>query len=119
MISDLSVIESYSAFAKKVRIAAIDDADFRALTQALARDVYDGNLQVVTLHPVDQREAIALIETYGATKGLRTLDALQLAIMKRHGPNRIARVYCADQQFVAVLADEGFTVENPERTSRA
>jgi len=118
VISDLSVIESYSAFAKNVRTGAIDEADFRLMRRALARDVQDGVLQIIALSPIDKQEAVTLIETYGVPQSLRTLDALQLAIMKRQGPDRIARVYGADQQLVAVVEAEGFTVENPARTSR-
>jgi predicted nucleic acid-binding protein len=114
LISDLGVIELYSAFAKKVRTGEVDEAAFHDPIRGLAKDIQENRVQVVTLGEVDKRVAIALLETHGITESLRTLDALQLAVLKGLSDVRIAEVYCADQQFVAILEQEGFSVVNPE-----
>jgi hypothetical protein len=42
------------------------------------------------------------------------LDAIQLAVMKRLGPQVIRHIYCADRPFAALIKEEGFSVINPE-----
>lgn len=115
LISDLSVIEAYSAFAKKVRTNEITEEDFHLTIRAIAADVRGGTVELIPFGDEDKREAVALIEAYGVSKSLRTLDAMQLAIMKRQATDRITRVYCADQRFVEVLEQEGFFVIDPEQ----
>lgn len=44
VISDISVIECYSAFAKKVRTGEIADEDFRATIRVLTTDLQTGTL---------------------------------------------------------------------------
>jgi hypothetical protein len=109
-----SVIELYSAFTKKVRTGEIDEVAFHDPIRGLAKDIQETRVQVVTLGEVDKRVAIALLETHGITESLRTLDALQLAVLKGLSGARVTEVYCADQQFVALLEQEGFSVVNPE-----
>jgi hypothetical protein len=50
----------------------------------------------------------------GLSKNLRTLDSMQLAVMKGLGSQTITHIYCADRAFVALLEEEGFPVINPE-----
>jgi hypothetical protein len=42
------------------------------------------------------------------------LDALQLVVMKRLGSQAIRHIYCADRTFAAIIAEERFSVMNPE-----
>lgn len=109
------MIELYSAFAKKIRVGEITEEDFRATIKTLAADLQRGTLQLVVFGHEEKKEATELIERYGPSKGLRTLDAMQLAVMRRLGMEVITCVYCADRQFVAVLEQEGFSVIDPER----
>jgi hypothetical protein len=53
-----------------------------------------------------------LVEKYGASGGLRALDAMQLAALNSLGPQSIRHVYCADHLFVALIRQEGFLVIN-------
>jgi len=62
----------------------------------------------------DKREAAVLIEKYGLSRNLRTLDAMQLAVIKRLGSQVIRDVYWADRPFVGLIEAEGFSVINPE-----
>jgi len=114
MISDVSVIEFYSAFAKKMRMGEITEDDFRATVKALAQDIQSGAIEITPLSDDDKKEAVTLIEQHGPSRNLRTLDALQLAVMKRFGRQTLTRVYCADRLFVTVIEEEWFAVSNPE-----
>ncbi len=66
-----------------------------------------------------KKEAVSLIETYGASRGLRTLDAMQLALMKTLGAEALTRVYCADRRFYGIIEEEGFAVLDPEQPPKA
>ena len=117
MISDFSVIEFYSAFVKKVRTGEIAEEDFRETIKEMAENIRSGVIQLVFFGDSEKREAAALIEKYGLSKNLRTLDAMQLAVMKRLGSQSITHVYCADRPFAALIKEEGFSVVNPEESS--
>ncbi len=114
IISDISVIEFYSAFAKKVRTGEVTAEDFRETIKAIAEDVRSGVLELAFFGDSEKKEAAVLIEKHGLSRNLRTLDAMQLAVMKRLGSQTITHVYCADRAFVALLEEEGFPVINPE-----
>jgi predicted nucleic acid-binding protein len=114
LISDMSVIEFSSAFAKKVRTGEITQEDFRETIRELAEDIQSGVIQLVLFSDEEKKAAAALIETYGVSRNLRTLDAMQLAVMNRLGSQVITHVYCADRPFAAVIREEGFSVINPE-----
>ena len=114
MISDISIIEVHSAFARRVRMGEITPEDFYAVKAAFAVDIQSEQLSVEALDDTDKVEAARLVERYGLSQELRTLDALHLAVMKRLGTSRLHTVYCADRTLCAVLAAEGFTVVNPE-----
>lgn len=114
MISDISVIEFYSALAKKARTGEITEDDFRETIKALAQDIRSGAIELTPFSNGDKKEAVALIEKHGLSGNLRTLDAMQLAVMKRFGSQYVTSVYCADRLFIAVVEKEGFAVANPE-----
>lgn len=117
LISDLSVIEFHSAFAKKARMGVITEEDFRETAKVMATDVREGVIQVVAFEEEEKEEAISLIEAYGVSKNLRTLDALQLAVMKQFGPHKITKIYCSDRRFAAAIEAEGFSVIDPEKNA--
>ena len=116
MISDLGVIEFYSTFAKKVRMGELSDAAFHNAIRLLAQDFQDNVVEIISITDADKRSAGMLIEKYGLSQNLRTLDALQLAVMTRLGPQTITRVLCADRAFIAIIEQEGFAVTNPEHS---
>ena len=114
VICDITVIEFYSAFAKKVRMGEISEETFRETVKALAEDIRSGGIRLSAVTDYDKKEALTLIEKWGLSNNLRTLDALQLAVMKRNSSLGEMRVYCADSSFVTVIEQEGFVVTNPE-----
>lgn len=116
-ISDISVIEFYSAFAKKVRTGEITEEDFRGAIKELAEDIQSEVIQLASFGDDEKREAAALIEKYGVSRNLRTLDAMQLAVMNKLRAQIITHVYCADRSFAVLIREEGFSVINPEESA--
>jgi len=114
LLSDISIIEVHSAFARRVRMGEITPEDFQAAKAELAADIGSGRLSVEAFGELDKAEAARLVERYGLSQELRTLDAMHVAVMKRVGTSRLQAVYCADRALCAVLTAEGFTVVNPE-----
>ncbi len=82
-VSEWTVVEGVSAFARKARKREIDPADFAPLVEALVRFCASGRLQVVSVSPDRISEAIDLLCLHGLTVGLRAGDSLQLATAKR------------------------------------
>jgi predicted nucleic acid-binding protein len=75
-----------AAFAKKVRTGEITEEDFLEAIKEMAEDIQSGAIRLAFFGDSDKREAAALIEKHGLSKNLRTLDAIQLAVVKRLGP---------------------------------
>jgi hypothetical protein len=114
-ISRLSVVETVSVFAKKVRLGSISAADFGLLRRRLFADFRKRRPLIVRLLVRHFQEADRLLQQYGPTAGLFTLDALQLAVavdMQRRG--MLDEVVAADRVFVTLAMAEGLNVENPE-----
>ncbi len=114
VISDISVIEFHSAFAKKVRTREIDRADFRATIRMLSEDIRRVLIKLAFFGDQDKQEAVRLVKKYALSRSVRTLDAMQLAVIRTLGLRAAVKVYCADRTFAAVAGQEGYTVVNPE-----
>jgi predicted nucleic acid-binding protein len=114
MISDLSIIELGSALTKKVREGeATPEKYYRALG-LFCQDIVTDTIHVETMGEEDKAVAVTLLEKYGFRANLRTLDSLQLAVMKRVAENRLDQVFCADRAFCSLIQQEGLPVRNPE-----
>jgi predicted nucleic acid-binding protein len=114
IVSDIGIIELYSAFARRVRMGEITAEDFQMAKAELDADIQSRRLRVEASGDADKAAAARLIEQYGLSHNLRTLDALHLAVIQRLGPAYLRAVYCADRPLIALLEAEGFTVINPE-----
>lgn len=114
VISDISVIEFFSAFAKKVRAGEISREDFQVTIKEFAEDVVSGVIYLEQFGENEKRVAASLIEKYGLSRNLRTLDSMQLAVIKKFSPLSINHIYCADESFISILKEERFPVLNPE-----
>lgn len=113
-LSQLSGVEVPSAFAKKVRTQEITTADFQHLHQKFLADMTNRQYRIVRLLVRHLQSAEQLIQKYGMTRSIRTLDAIQLAVAidveSRHG---IDHFVCADTNLCIIAAAEGFAVINP------
>jgi predicted nucleic acid-binding protein len=114
IISDLSIIEFGSALSKKVREGEISPEKYQRALGLFCQDIVTEIIQVEILGDEDKALAATLIEKYGFRANLRTLDSLQLAVMKRAVQSELDQVVCADRTFCSIMQQEGLTVRNPE-----
>jgi len=113
LISDLTVIECHSAFAKKVRTEEIGEEDYRVAMQRIMQEINRGLLRIRRLREPQKQQAVAYLRSYATSHGFRTLDAMQLAVLQTV-ERPLDRVYCSDRRFISVLEAEGLSVLNPE-----
>jgi len=114
VVSWLTVVESHSAFAQKVRVGTIDASDFEAFRERLAADISAGCWKVARVLRHHYDESVRLIETYGRKRRLRSLDALHLGIfigLRRRGDAE--KIVTADAIIEELATAEGLPVLNP------
>src|SRR5262245_54542273 len=82
IMSRLGVTETFSVFAGKVRTGLVAQADFDNLCRRFLADTRGKIFSVARLLVSHHKEAERLLRTYGPEpgQGIRTLDALQLAV---------------------------------------
>lgn len=109
-ISELAFVEFVSALQKKYRAGVLGKREI-----ALALDGFTETCAGFSVEPMGHsisQEAIALLNQYGPTHNLRTLDALQLAAFSLIAESDSTFV-SADINLCAVAALAGYTVMNP------
>ena len=115
IISRLAGVEFHSALALKWRTGHLDREGSAALRIRFLNDVASGAIALVAVSEFHYPAAERLIVRYGDRKGLRTLDALQLAValdvQHRVGLDVLV---AADKAFCEVATLEGLAVLNPE-----
>jgi uncharacterized protein len=102
-LSRLSVVESVSVFAKKVRSGIISATDFGLLRRRFFADVRKRRPAIVRLLVRHFQEADQLLQQHGLRHNLNTLDALQLAVavdLRRRG--MLDELVTADRVLLAV-----------------
>jgi predicted nucleic acid-binding protein len=115
VISRLSIIEIESAFSIKVRTGQLDVAGRDLARRRIRADISQG--RVLVGPPIEERQfqrACQLIELHGAGIGLRTLDAVQLAValdLLRSGA--ISVMVAADQRLCQVAELAGCPAIDP------
>ncbi|HXB67543.1 MAG TPA: type II toxin-antitoxin system VapC family toxin [Candidatus Acidoferrales bacterium] len=115
VISRLGGVELHSALALKIRTGHLGREKSAALRIRFLNDVASGAIALVAVTELHYPVAESLIIRYGDRKGLRTLDALQLAVALdvRHRAGLDALVV-ADAAFAEIARMEGIAVINPE-----
>ena len=115
--SRLSIIEFESVLAIKTRTGEIDEAALQIARRRFRADLARRRLIVAPpVHEVHFQAARKLLVQYGAAEGLRTLDALQLAIaLDLHRQGHIGILVAADQKLCRVAPLAGCTAINPEQ----
>ena len=63
LISDLTVIECHSAFAKKVRTQEIGEEDYQVTMQRLMQDIDRDLLRLRTLGEQEKKQALSFLRT--------------------------------------------------------
>jgi predicted nucleic acid-binding protein len=117
IISHLSIVEMESVLAIKMRTGEIDEPAIEMARRRFRADLAQHRLQVAM--PVLERHfhsARKLLVQYGVSEGLRTLDALQLAIaLDLRQLGQIGVLVAADQRLCRVGSMAGCASVNPEK----
>jgi predicted nucleic acid-binding protein len=117
LISHLSIVELESVLAIKTRTGEIDEQALQIARRRFHADIARQRLLVAP--PVHERHfhgAKRLLIQYGVPEGLRTLDALQLAIaldLRQRG--QVDVLVAADQRLCRVASMAGCPAVNPEK----
>jgi predicted nucleic acid-binding protein len=115
IISRLAGVELHSALALKTCMGHLDRERSAALRIRFLNDVASGAISLVAVREFHYPAAERLIIRYGDRLGLRTLDALQLAVaLDLHRRVGVDFVVAADKVLCEVATLEGFAVLNPE-----
>ncbi len=111
-ISDICKIEFHSAFLRRVRTKEIDREIIEQVFQYFEQDL--AFYHIVEVNDKVKQSALSLLDEVAWEKGLRTLDAIQLAsALTAQNWLPIAYFISADQKLLKI-AKEHFTVFDPE-----
>ncbi len=117
LISHLSIVELESVLAIKTRTGEIDEQALQIARRRFRADIARQRLLVAP--PVHERHfhgAKRLLIQYGVPEGLRTLDALQLAIaLDLRQLGQVEVLVAADQRLCHVASMAGCSAVNPEK----
>jgi predicted nucleic acid-binding protein len=105
VISDLSGLEMVSAMSRKVRAQEIKPETFTAVLIAFEADLPAFDIQLVTGQTMS--EARQLLKDWGIAYGLRSLDAIQLAVaLSANRRQKLDLFVAADKRLTAVAEQE-------------
>ena len=69
--------------------------------------------KVAEFSNAEKLESTKLLLKYAKKHSLKTLDAMQLSVVKSVNEPELKAVVCADEKFCKIIALEGFPVINP------
>ena len=116
IISRLTGVEFHSALALKVRTGHLDTAGAAALRLRFLDHVTSGAIAVLAINESHYVSAEILIVRHGERKSLRSLDALQLAVLlEAQARLGLDAFVVADAVLAEIAGVQGVMVINPER----
>jgi predicted nucleic acid-binding protein len=115
IMSRLSIVEMESVFAIKVRTGALDESGRSLALRRLRADIARDRLIVgPPIEPRHYRSAAKMLRLHGVSRGLRTLDALQLAVaLDMLQASWISVMICADRRLCEVAEACGCPAVDP------
>ena len=114
-ISRLAVVEARSVFAGKTRSGVITASAAVILRRRFLEDIANQVFRVIALTSDHYGEAGELIERHGTSLGLRSLDALQLAVaLSLHRAGVAESLVASDRVLCKAARAEGVQVIDPE-----
>lgn len=115
-ISHLSIVEFESVLAIKTRTKEIDPPALEVARRRLRADLAQHRLLVAApVREIHFHNARRLLSQYGVTDGLRTLDALQLAVaLDLQQSGHVGVLVAADQRLCRVSILAGCPAVNPD-----
>jgi len=116
-ISNLGIIELHSTLARLTRSGEIAAGNFHLVRRRFLADIASGLWKVVPVTTAHFYHAQQLLIRHGLSHGLRTLDAIQLAVALVNNALSIDAFISADGNLCSVAAAERLTVVNPEIAS--
>ncbi len=120
LLSDLSIVETISTFARLCRMHEITRDAFSKLRRRFFADIANGKFLIERLGTEHGTHAIKLIVKCAPANSLRTLDALQFAVAKElNSQSRLDYFLSSDAKLMAVVEKEKIRCINPEDTSVA
>ncbi len=109
LISDLTLIEMVSAFAKKVRMNDIDRDTFKEIMIMFESDIR--LFDIVEITKDMKLHAAELLKSIGVQRGLKTLDALQLSCALKASENESVDCFIVSDKILGEIAEsQGLTV---------
>jgi len=115
IISELTMIEFYSALAKKLRVGEIFQEARQEGIRNFDKDCRDRFI-IRLLDRTVVKTARELIVRHGNRFSIRTLDAIQLSACLSEKSDRFV---CSDTNLIKIALSEGIAVLNPEFTATA
>ena len=110
-ISELSKLEIFSALHKKYRMGEISETDLEKAMEGIYLEMEFFNIE--PLNSAVVYEAINLLNAYGKSYGIRTLDSLQIATFTLISEKDWIFV-AADELLYKLVTQMGYRVINPE-----
>jgi uncharacterized protein len=115
IVSRLSLVEMESVLAIKIRTGELDGGGRELARRRFRADVAQGRIRLgPAMEERHYRNARNLLAGYGVERGLRTLDAIQLAVALGLRELGVVSVFvAADQRLCRVAEDCGFSIVDP------
>lgn len=105
-ISSLSITEMASALMKKVRTGELKKTDELLIWNTFLDDLGTGRIEVLIPDERQYERAADIIRELGSDHGIRTLDAIQLAVAQSSGTDFL----CSDRVALTIAEKMGMKV---------
>ncbi len=83
------------------------------MRKSFSQDIKKALYEVAEFTNDEKLESTKLLLKYAKKYSLKTLDAMQLSVMKAINHTELKAVVCADEKFCRVITLDGFSVINP------